>query len=181
VYAAAILPFLAACTGGGSGYPVPMANITVDGDVSDWPDTKPAIRDPVGDRTEAISGGDIIAIYVAQDDSNIYIRIELESGPLSSALGFNVSFEDRDSEWDLSDWFVTYIVEHGGITLNRPTSGENAILANGTVATSESTIEMSVPRNALQLSEKLYVSATSSVQYNDRVDYAAEDGVPVLF
>jgi hypothetical protein len=82
----------------GSGLPVyevPQRTMLVDATTNDWDGVQPAIVDPAGDGNELL-GSDMLALYVARDPQNIYVRLDLANGPPSSQLYFGVSFNRSD-------------------------------------------------------------------------------------
>jgi hypothetical protein len=56
---------------------IPIATITVDGDITDWVGIAPALTDPQGDDSPGYTGDDIQAIYLARDTEHLYLRMDL--------------------------------------------------------------------------------------------------------
>lgn len=65
----------------------PHATITVDGDPSDWTLFEPAVEDPEGDDPSDFSGVDIKELYVANDDSKLYVMCSFWDGGPSVEWG----------------------------------------------------------------------------------------------
>ncbi|MBF0266060.1 MAG: hypothetical protein HQL46_12380 [Gammaproteobacteria bacterium] len=90
---------LFSCTGTDSGdsaesnndfnEPLPIANIIVDGEFSDWGNVQIKATDPIGDQNGSTSA-DLVSYSVARDESQIFILIEVDGEiafPLSSNIG----------------------------------------------------------------------------------------------
>ncbi|MGF1759161.1 hypothetical protein L4D76_14715 [Photobacterium sagamiensis] len=56
---------------------IAIATISVDGAITDWDGVKPTLVDAEGDA--GISSMDLTAIYLAQDDTNLYLRLDKAS------------------------------------------------------------------------------------------------------
>jgi len=129
---------------------VPTASMTVDGNISDWVGISPAITDPTGD-ANATSGSDIEEVYVTQDASNVYVRIDLANGTPASSLYYGISFYPNRSH-QAGDRFVFINVGAGACSVDERIaagSGYHNFVASGVLAISGSVIELSVPLAAL--------------------------------
>lgn len=74
----------------------PFAAITVDGDIFDWQGISPAIIDRVGDKLGSYSGTDISKVYLARDDTYLYLRIDLADGPPNpDFIGYHTNFSQN--------------------------------------------------------------------------------------
>lgn len=91
---------------------IPYANITIDGDISDWQGIPPAIIDQIGDKLGDYSGTDIDKVYLARDDSYLYFRIDLADGPPNSqyerpSIGFHTALhQNPDPQAVPGDYFL---------------------------------------------------------------------------
>ena len=56
---------------------IPTATIIVDGDTADWNGITTAAADPQGDDSPSYTGDDIKSIYLAKDNTNLYLRLDL--------------------------------------------------------------------------------------------------------
>lgn len=56
---------------------IPIATITVDGNTTDWIGITAGVNDPQGDDSSSYTGDDIEAMYLAKDNTNLYIRLDL--------------------------------------------------------------------------------------------------------
>lgn len=57
--------------------PIPTATISTDGATGDWYGISPMAGDWQGDSSPAYTGDDIRALYMAKDDDNLYLRLDL--------------------------------------------------------------------------------------------------------
>ncbi|MEW5814125.1 MAG: hypothetical protein AB1798_01850 [Spirochaetota bacterium] len=75
-----------------------VKTIIVDGSSSDWGNMMPVLVDPTGDvesdaRGEYTTyGTDLVALFVAQDDSFLYWRMDLADGSPNSIVDYKVEF-----------------------------------------------------------------------------------------
>jgi len=165
--------------------PVPLASITVDGSVSDWGDIAPVIADGLGD--VEYSGLDIENVFVAQNDTHIFIRLDRggTSLPLNEysnfwvylrpaaagKKGYAASFfhsdpYNRDPRlWDISanpDDYYSYVELFP--------SWESAF---GT------TVEFAIPKSAITMEENFHLSFythhTVSYGWQDNGDVPEND------
>lgn len=130
-------------------YNVPTANISVDGDTSDWAVIEPAITDPAGD-ADLTNGSDIVRVFIAKDSQNVYARIDLGNGTPHTELYFSISFYPH----------IGCQEGYRFIFIDIPTSSSvdsrvgdcsyyHDFVAAGEIAVQGSTIEVSVPLQAL--------------------------------
>ncbi|MDA3832705.1 MAG: hypothetical protein PF495_04850, partial [Spirochaetales bacterium] len=71
-------------------FPIPTKTINVqDGDVSDWSDIDPVFTDITGEDKYDFIGDDIAALYLAKDDTNLYVRMTLTEPPNISSPDSN--------------------------------------------------------------------------------------------
>ena len=141
-------------------FPVPFANITVDGNTSDWAGILPALIDRAGDVYMGPPGSDITALYLARDSTRAYLRIDAGNGPPDSSSTWRVSFYtnyfayagDRFVDIDIDTCTVKEYTcsTSGGCWTN---------VASGAVAVQGSVIEASVPFSALNPPSPSYVRA----------------------
>ena len=152
------------CGGSTDEHAAATAVIIVDGDGSDWGQTtyfKPIFRDPQGDAEGVGPGGDIIAVYVAYDAANIYVRVDVAGGPppptLSMGVGFSVS---QHQGMAVGDKFL--VIEFQPLSCSawiQNAGGGTSELGVGDVAIHGNIIEMSVRRQDLAPSSPSYVEA----------------------
>ena len=73
---------------------IPFADITIDGDFSDWDDVPVAVEDPEGDNNNNLPMNDSIAVYLAKNNEYLFFRIDvaeiLDDGGMS--FGFDIIF-----------------------------------------------------------------------------------------
>jgi hypothetical protein len=70
-----------------STYDADYRAITVDGLATDWAGITPAVQDPSGDDTTGFAGCDIRDIYVAADDTYLYLMADFWDGPPNTTWG----------------------------------------------------------------------------------------------
>lgn len=170
---------LTGCSGDG-GSIVPTATIAVDGSIDDWPSNKPTVGDPSGDQQASTPGGDIVAIFLAQNADNIYIRIDVSNGPISDRMEYMLAF-NRSRDWDYNVQFIQMNISDNSCVLHQGTSGEPIRLAAGRYAVNGNTIEMSVPRDAFNTTSTRYLTGSSGTAAYNFIDHAPEDGTPIDF
>ncbi len=146
-------------------FQVPFANLHADGNVSDWTGIQPAITDRAGDAYLGPAGSDITALYLARDNANVYLRLDLANGPPASSLAFNVAFYTNYSP-AAGDRFVgIYMWNTPGsqCSVEQYTSpysgGSHTTIATGNLAVVGNVIEASVPLSALNPPRPSYVRA----------------------
>ncbi len=66
---------------------VQQKTITIGDGYDDWDDTDRVFVDTTGPECNNISGRDLQALYIAQDDENIYVRFDV-NGPLDETFGY---------------------------------------------------------------------------------------------
>jgi hypothetical protein len=134
--------------------PIVVTNktITVDGNVTDWAGISPIITDAVGD-ANSTSGSDISAVYIAQDNSNLYFRIDLANGTPGNGLYFGIRY-DGDNFTNNSPQRAIFInvgaysasVSEWATSVCH-TSHSN--VASGALSINGNLMEISVPKSAL--------------------------------
>jgi hypothetical protein len=144
-------------------FQVPSANITVDGNSSDWSGIQPAVTDRAGDAYGGPSGSDITALYLARDSTKAYLRIDVTNGPPDGSLSFSVSFYTNYFPAYAGDRFVDISIHDLSCAVKQYTSsncgGCWTNVVTGTLAVQGNVIEASVPLSALNPPSPCYVRA----------------------
>jgi len=65
----------------------PFATITIDGDPSDWAPYDPVVEDPMGDDPSVYGGVDIEELYIANDDTTLYMMFRFWDGGPTTLWG----------------------------------------------------------------------------------------------
>ena len=65
-------------------FPIPRAAIKIDGNFEDWSGIAPAFQDPAGDALDSEKNVDIIACFLATDDTYLYVRSDISDDRKSS-------------------------------------------------------------------------------------------------
>jgi LmbE family N-acetylglucosaminyl deacetylase len=70
----------------------------LDGRIQNWPKSNPVAEDPSGDSVlrDFQQGGDIVALYAAEDKTNLYLRVDMH-GRLSREIKYSISLRPFDS------------------------------------------------------------------------------------
>lgn len=146
-------------------FPVPFANITVDGDISDWSGIQPAVTDRAGDAQGGPVGSDITALYLARDSTKAYIRIDVTNGPPDSTVSFKTSFY-TNCVFYAGDRYVGIFLWSHQCSVEQYTSstkGAHTTVAIGNLAVQGNIIEASVPLSALNPPSPCYVRVSTDV------------------
>ena len=88
---------------------VPYANITVNGDISDWSGQTPSIQDYINDKQPGSpSGADISNVYLAHDDQYFYARMDLADGPPNTQdiVYYSLSFDSQQAGHSIGDKYL---------------------------------------------------------------------------
>lgn len=82
---------------------IPQATIITDGNINDWEGIEVALEDAEGD--SPLGGMDVVALYIAQDTDNLYIRLDRASTdmPIDRALySYNILLQsENESSYQL--------------------------------------------------------------------------------
>ena len=172
---------------------VSFKTITIDGDISDWGNIQPNVSDPEGD-AGIYSGLDIIAIYIAQDTNNIYLRIDRAGTNLpinyeysNTWIYFNKTsdtnksfaiefFNDGSNNISPRLWDTSNSADYSGYTKlssNLPMSGTTHI-------------EVSIPKSLLTLENRYQIGFFTHYtdinhQWLDNVGEVEGNDVPIDF
>lgn len=99
-------------------YIVPERTITIDGNISDWSGIVPIVADPSGDETPSVDfvGTDLNGVYVAYDDTYLYLLITLHDGPPKTDYHtqYGVQFDLSPNETDTPGDHLTKAGFSGG-------------------------------------------------------------------
>jgi len=76
---------------------IPTASITIDGNPGDWPESALLHTDPSGDNDTDLTGTDIEKVYLAKDETNLYMAMFLYDGNPNTvaATHYNVQFSSE--------------------------------------------------------------------------------------
>ncbi|GAB0056527.1 hypothetical protein SIID45300_00835 [Candidatus Magnetaquicoccaceae bacterium FCR-1] len=162
---------------------VPTATMTVDGAATDWADINPVLTDPSNDvidylnvvplaDTTPYGAADFRRLFIAQDSSKVYLRIERASDVIPS--GFTATYTVMFTAIDTPVYDVTYIYLSGN-SLNCYHNSQT--LTPASYAISGQTVEISCPLSVfMNLTGRYRVDVYSSVwksgggqyfEYND--------------
>ena len=120
--------FLFGINGNSFSLTTPTAEITIDGDFSDWEGVTPAVVDPQNDEEfGGASGADLFEFYIARDETNLYLMMSLFDGPPNPYLMYNFEiFNNPDDRSQIDGNYVT-----GVYTLDDRTTWVSNIFIRG--------------------------------------------------
>jgi hypothetical protein len=140
-------------------YTIPVANITVDGEVLDWGTITPVITDVTGDGNN-ISGSDVHKIYLARDADHVYARIEMANGIPDQTLCYHLNFNPNYNQVPGDHLIQVHMAEPQCKVCQYVGSGQsNQNIADGFMEFNGSTIELSVPIAPLAPPDTSFVDA----------------------
>jgi hypothetical protein len=95
-------------------YVIQTRSITIDGSKADWDGIPPAFLDPEGDSTGP-PGSDIKALYLAKDDTFLYVLMTLYGPPIADGHGMYFFQARTIPEDDLYDFYSAATPLFGGL------------------------------------------------------------------
>lgn len=155
---------------------VPYAHITVDGNTTDWTlaGIAPLLTDATGDaQTGAPAGGDITNVYLAQDGTNVFVRIDVANGTTPGTnLNFSVEFQAGGEDESSGDHRIYMDCRTGTCTVEEyghyyDDDWYDYTVSTGTMAIRGSIIEASVRLSDLQPPSPCSVDAGSGQGWDD--------------
>ena len=75
-------------------FEIPNNTIAVDGDMSDWTSIDPLHADISGDNDTDLTGSDIEKVYLAKDDTYLYVGMTLHGGDPNPAVIYGIGFRN---------------------------------------------------------------------------------------
>jgi hypothetical protein len=84
-------------------FTIPRAAIKIDGNFEDWNGITPAFLDPAGDALDSNKSVDIVACYLATDDTYLYVRIDIGDERKPSL------FRPHNFQWDVWTTYQLYL------------------------------------------------------------------------
>jgi hypothetical protein len=134
----------------GGAYSIPARSVAVDGETSDWGGVDPAVVDPSGDAA-GVPGDDIVAVYLARDAKNLYVRVDVANPPPSDSLYLGALFDD-DNVSEVGERFI-HVDLPSACSVDKyiDQSFHHTVVTTGAVAVSPTggSIELSVSLSAL--------------------------------
>jgi len=134
--------------------------IAVDGITSDWAGISPITTDATGDGN-ALGGSDITAFYAAKDATNLYFRIDVANGPPVGGLYYGIIFDGStfSASSTTRRFVLVNVTENSASVVQWATAcgGTETNIKNGILAFSGNTIELSVPKDQLNLAASGHV------------------------
>ena len=132
----------------------PARVISIDGSTNDWTGIKPIGLDPTGDKLlrSVEKGGDVKAIYVYADDTNVYIRADF-ARTLSRGVTYKIGLRGfHDTRMGFStDWWTCAI---------KPPN--TCAPSNVYFAWKGSVLEVAAPRSIVGTDGRLFVNVDTS-------------------
>ena len=141
---------------------IPTASINVDGNASDWAGINPFITQSSNNVSQ--SGADISNVYLAQDSSFLYARIDIVNGPPSQSVTYQLYLQQPAGVTSSADYAVNGYYSGGSWQVNL-SSGTGTFIKSypgGYVAVGASCIELKVPLPDIGSPARLYITASTS-------------------
>ena len=158
--------------------PIPTRTITADGDPADWAGADTLVTDPQGDDSPTQTGADVMALFVARDVNNLYLRMDLwddvnmnfRNGP-SPYHGRYTFRLDNDGPYDRMHLTIAYEDSVQSWSLEEPGPNDPPGLAGPDyVGVSGSVIELRVPLDLIGNPSNYSTIGGSAEYYNGDID-----------